>query len=114
MNEINRRQHHRFKLSETVVMNPEGACEIREMGPGGFSFKCLYDHDLSDEWTVDILGNNGVYLQQFVVEKVWESVEESNKDTHLVGLAVGVRFKDLSPEQQVTLDHLVFLNEKQF
>ena len=83
------------------------------MGSGGFSFKCLYEHSLADEWTVDILNNSGVYLQKFQVEKVWEQAESGGNGVSLFGLAVGVRFKDLSPEQQATLDQLLLLNHKQ-
>lgn len=100
-------------MSETVVMNPEGACEIIEMGSGGFSFKCLYEHNLADEWSVDILNNSGVYLQNYQVEKVWELADPREKDNSLFDLAVGVRFKDLSVEQQATLDHLLLLNDNQ-
>ncbi len=84
------------------------------MGSGGFSFKCLYEHSLLDEWSVDILNNSGVYLQAYQVEKVWELADEpGDNDKSLLGLAVGVRFKDLSPEQQATLDHLLLLNDNQ-
>jgi len=106
----NRRQHKRVDFTDTVVMNPEGACEVIEMSSGGFSFKCLFEHSLSEEWTVDILNNTGVYLQKIYVEKVWESVIDEGRSTSSCGLAVGVRFKDLSPEQQLTLDNLVLLN----
>jgi hypothetical protein len=110
LTEQNRRKHHRVDCEDTVVMNPEGACEVIEMSSGGFSFQCLFEHSLSEEWTVDILNNTGIYLQKFSVEKVWESLKEEESHASLCRLAVGVRFKDLSPKQQLTLDNLVLLN----
>jgi len=105
-----RRQHQRIDLTDTVVMNPLGVCEVIEMSTGGFSFKCIFEHNLSDIWMVDILNNSGVYLQQFPVEKIWETAQDDQLSTSRCGVEVGVRFKDLSPEQQETLDHLVLLN----
>lgn len=106
----NRRRHRRIEFADTIVMNPMGACEVAEMSSGGFSFQCLFEHSMSDEWTVDILNNSGIYIQKFPVEKVWQTTECEEGVTNICGLAVGVRFKDLTPEQQCTLDELIHLN----
>lgn len=107
----NRRKSRRITFSDTIVINPMGACEVAEMSSGGFSFQCLFEHSLSDEWTVDILNKLGVYIQKFPVERVWQTKDVSEGTAEICGLAVGVRFKNLSPEQQSVLDELVQLSE---
>lgn len=106
----NRRKHRRIEFSDTIVMNPMGACEVAEMSSGGFSFQCLFEHSLSDEWVVDILNNSGVYIQKFPVEKVWQTKDPADGSTDIRGLAVGVRFKNLTADQQAVLDELILLN----
>lgn len=107
----NRRQHRRIEFSDTIVMNPMGACEVAEMSSGGFSFQCLFEHSLLDEWTVDILNNSGIYIQKFPVEKVWQTKEAGGGSADICGLAVGVRFKNLTAEQQAVLDELILVNK---
>ena len=106
----NRRQHHRVQFKDTFVMNPEGTCEVVEMSSGGFSFKCLFEHSLSGEWRVDIINNSGDYIEKLPVEKVWESVKVTQHSTPIHELEVGVRFRDLSRQQKLTLAKLIHSN----
>ncbi len=110
----NRRKAKRFKCSETLVLNPEGACEIIEISSGGFSFKCLFGQSLLGEWSVDIIDNRGGYLKKVMVEKVWQADEALDSKVQMTSscpLAVGVKFKNLSAEQHATLNKLVQSNE---
>ena len=99
----NRRKQKRHQVTDTVTICPEGIGQVIDISSGGISFKCHCERCLSTKWKTDIIDSNGIHLQEFPVEKVWESVEDKPKDAGIFKTAVGVKFKSLSPEQASAL-----------
>jgi len=107
----NRRRSRRIECKNTIVVNPQGACEIRDMSKQGFSFECMFDQNLTEEWLVDIIDDKGAYLAKVPVEKVWQSECTQKKKNVPCKFSVGVKFKMMSYDQQLTIEHLILSNE---
>lgn len=107
----NRRKGKRVECKETLVINPEGVCELLDISSGGFSFKCLFNQSLSEEWVVDILDTRGGFVDEVQVEKVWQVEEDKPRVNGVCVLAVGVKFKNLSVSQHLALNDLILSNE---
>ncbi len=107
LNIRNRRKQERHQFTDAVTICHEGISQVIDISSGGISFKCRCERCLSTKWTVDIFDSNGIHLQQFPVEKVWESAEDKQRDANIFKTAVGVKFKSLSPEQASSLHQLM-------
>jgi hypothetical protein len=107
LNIQNRRKQERHQYTEAVTLCPEGLSQVIDICSGGISFKCCCERCLITKWKVDIVDSCGIHLQELPVEKVWESVEDKKNDDYIYKTAVGVKFKDLSPEQASALYQLI-------
>lgn len=109
MNVQNRRKQQRHELADTVTICPQGVSQVVDISSGGISFKCRCKQCFEKRWVVDIVDSNtGIHLQEFPVEKVWESVEDKKKYTPILTTTVGVKFKSLSFQQRLALYELIY------
>jgi len=107
LNIRNRRKQERHQFTDAVTICHEGISQVIDISSGGISFKCRCERCLSTKWKVDIIDSSGIHLQEYSVEKVWESVEDTQRDGNIFKTAVGVKFKSLSPEQASALHQLI-------
>ena len=108
MNVQNRRKQQRHEFTNTVIITPDGVSQVIDISSGGVSFRCRCEQRLSARWKVDIVGKTGIHLQEFPVEKVWESVEDKKGYAPIFTTTVGVKFKNLSPKQLSVLYQLLY------
>lgn len=104
------RRHPRYEIEDVVVVTSEGVCQLGDISEGGLSFKCLYLQDIPDSCTIDLLNTSGTHLHKLEVDKVWEKKRDTEGFAELFSHTVGARFKDLTPEQEVILRHLLVNN----
>jgi len=105
----NRRKQQRHHFTDTVTICPHGVSQVIDISSGGVSFRCRCEQCLPKKtWKIDIVDTTGIHLQEFPVEKVWESVEDQKRYGSIYTVTVGVKFKSLSPEQHSALYELIF------
>lgn len=105
------RRYPRYEVEDVVVVTAEGVCQLGDLSEGGLSFKCLYLQNLPDTCTIDLLNTSGMHLHNVEVHKVWEVKNSQHDLTDLFSLTVGVKFKDLTPEQEAVLRLMIFSNQ---
>ena len=109
LNVQNRRKQQRHKLTDAVTICSDGISQVIDISSGGMSFRCRCEQCLSKRWEIDIVDSTtGVHLQEFPVEKVWESVEDKKDYAPIFSTMVGVKFKSLSHEQLSALHQLIY------
>jgi len=109
LNVQNRRKQQRQELPDAVTICSDGVSQVIDISSGGMSFRCRCEQCLSKRWEVDIVDSiTGVHLQEFPVEKVWESVEDKKGYTPIFSTTVGVKFKSLSLKQLSALYQLIY------
>ncbi len=105
----NRRKQQRHHFTDTVTICPHGVSQVIDISSGGVSFRCRCEQCLPKKtWKIDIVDTTGIHLQEFPVEKVWESVEDKKKYTPILTTTVGVKFKSLSFQQRLALYELIY------
>ncbi len=104
----NRRKQQRHQFTDTVTICPNGVSQVIDISSGGISFRCRCEHCLSKRWKIDIVDTTGIHLQEFPVEKIWESVEDQKRYGSIYTVTVGVKFNGLSPKQYSALYQLIF------
>lgn len=109
LNVQNRRKQQRHEFSDAVTICSDGISQIIDISSGGMSFRCRCEQCLSKRCEVDIVDSTtGVHLQEFPVEKVWESVENGKGYAPIYSTTVGVKFKSLSRKQLSALYQLIY------
>ena len=109
LNVQNRRKQQRHKLPDAVTICSDGVSQVIDISEGGISFRCRCEQCLSKRWDVDIVDSTtGAHLQEFPVEKVWESVEDKKDYAPIYSTTVGVKFKSLSLKQLSALYQLIY------
>ena len=103
---MEKRQHERIQLDDTIILNPTSVCQLRDISLSGLCFNCVCGQDFPEEWHIDILDTAGNHIEGLTVEKVWENWERK-QDPSMFSLAVGVKFKFLSSQQQANLQQML-------
>jgi hypothetical protein len=102
--EIEPRKSKRLKVKTGIVNTPAGACQIINLTPEGFSFKCVKSLSLSRECSLDIYDTSGLNLELLQVKKIWEKIPSSQDAPTQFSMIVGVAFRHLSPSQKAQLN----------
>lgn len=105
-----RRQHRRYKPDNSVAISSQGVFQVSDISRGGFCFKCPPYTPLTDIWVTDIISSEAS-LQDFPAKRVWVSMTENNSHNYLPTI-VGVRFGELTQEQESLLQHILDNLEK--
>lgn len=108
LNVQNRRKQLRHEFPDAVTICPKGISQVIDISSGGISLRCRCEQCLAKRWSVDIIDSNGIHLQEFPVEKVWESTGDQERYPSIFSTRVGVKFKRLSPKQQSALFQFIY------
>jgi hypothetical protein len=88
------------------MVTDDGVYQLTDISQNGFCFKCPPHSDVLDEWKTDILTPIGD-LKDYFAEKKWISVFEID-DQHFPPLMkVGVKFGQMTKDQQSHLAELI-------
>ena len=104
----NRRIRQRHEFTNAAIITPEGISQLIDISSGGISFRCRCEQFLPKRWDIDIVDSSGIHLQEFSVEKVWESVQDKKGYGSIFTTTVGAKFKNLSPKQLLALYQLIY------
>ena len=101
-----RRQHQRYTVLNSIMVNHDGVFQLIDMSEGGFCFKCPPYADALDNWIAEILTPIGD-LKECEVEKRWSTIVE-NGEFHLPSyMKFGVKFGQLTKNQHDDLTKLI-------
>ena len=101
-----RRQHQRYTLQNSIMMNHDGVFQLVDISKGGFCFKCPPYADALDDWIADLLTPVGD-LKDCEVEKRWSAIIDNGDHHQPSFMKFGVKFGQLTKEQYVDLKKLL-------
>ncbi len=102
------RCHHRHKLENTFVVNPQGVYRVFDLSSGGVSFGCSSERDIPERLVIDLVDDKGLHLIDLPIDKVRVAKNEDFNTTSIYATVVGAKFNDdLSSDQRLILNQLL-------